>query len=173
MATPRDAILAQLIQEPNSAWWDRRATPETRETRDVILRTALADALRDVTRRYGPPNGGGWRWDRVQQANIFHLLRIPAFSALDLAVPGGRATLSPMSGDGTQGASWRMVVDLGPELVALGTYPGGQSGNPVSPRYLDRLGTWMAGRLDTLRTPRTPADLAADQISATLTLVPQ
>jgi acyl-homoserine lactone acylase PvdQ len=36
---------------------------------------------------------------------------------------------------------------------AWGTYPGGQSGNPASSRYLDRLSLWADGRLDTLFVP--------------------
>jgi penicillin amidase len=49
-------------------------------------------------------------------------------------------------------------------------YPGGQSGNPGSPRYLDRLAMWGNGTLDSVRAPRTPSDLAASDIRATLTL---
>ena len=42
--------------------------------------------------------------------------------------------------------SWRMVVELGPEVKAWGNYPGGQSGNPGSRFYDDRVGDWAAGR---------------------------
>src|SRR3990170_3896465 len=65
--------------------------------------------------------------------------------ALDLPMQGGPSTLNPSSGDGTHGASWRMVVELGPELRAWGTYPGGQSGNPLSRRYDDRIAKWVNG----------------------------
>ncbi len=47
-----------------------------------------------------------------------------------------------------------MVVELGAEVRAWGTYPGGQSGNPASPRYLDRMALWREGQLDTLFMPR-------------------
>ena len=46
-----------------------------------------------------------------------------------------------------------MVVELGDSVRAWGTYPGGQSGNPVSPRYKDRLPLWRQGELDTLFAP--------------------
>ena len=52
-----------------------------------------------------------------------------------------------------------MVVELGPELRAWGTYPGGQSGNPLDPGYKDRLPLWLEGRLDSLRVPRRPEEL--------------
>jgi penicillin amidase len=46
-----------------------------------------------------------------------------------------------------------MVVELGPRVRAWGVYPGGQSGNPASPRYMDRLPLWADGLLDTLFVP--------------------
>jgi penicillin amidase len=63
-----------------------------------------------------------------------------------------------MNGGG-QGASWRMVVELGSTVRAWGTYPGGQSGNPASVRYDDRLPLWLKGELAELRFPRRPEEL--------------
>ena len=120
----------------------------------------------------GDPDAGGWRCDCNRHANIYHLLHIPAFSALDLPVQGGPSTLSPSSGDGTHGASWRMVVEMAPEVRAWSIYPGGQSGNPMSSRYRDRIPRWVAGTLDTVRFPRTPGDLDASRVMSTLTLSP-
>ncbi|MBI2615553.1 MAG: penicillin acylase family protein, partial [Gemmatimonadetes bacterium] len=122
---------------------------------------------------YGEPaTPDAWRWDRAHRANIYHLLRIPSFSALRLPVNGGPSTISPSSGDGTEGASWRMVVEMGPEVRGLGVYPGGQSGNPASRRYRDRIPRWLNGDLDTLRFPRSSAELAPGRTTATLTLIP-
>jgi penicillin amidase len=168
---PSDVIAAELLADSTSAWWDDRRTAGATERRDDILRRSLAAALRAVTRAYGAPDAGGWRWSRVRHANIHHLLRLDAFSALDIPVQGGPGTLSPSSGSGTHGASWRMVVELGPELHAWGTYPGGQSGNPASRRYADRLPKWTAGELDSLRVPRRPEELGGRLVS-TLTLAP-
>jgi penicillin G amidase len=100
-----------------------------------------------------------------------HLLSLPGFSATGVAVQGGPGTLNP-AGPAGFGPSWRMVVELGPEVRAWGTYPGGQSGNPVSRRYLDRLGFWRDGLLDTLFMPRDTATLSGVQVRARLRLVP-
>ena len=54
-----------------------------------------------------------------------------------------------------------MVVELGDTVRAWGTYPGGQSGNPVSPRYKDRLELWRQGELDTLFAPRDTTSLTS------------
>ena len=164
--TPSSAILAQLMQTPDSPWWDDQSTPG-RETRDTILVASIAAAYRTVTQKYGPP-GPRWRWSGIRTATINHLLRIPALSRSKVPMQSGRGTLSPSDGDGSHGASWRFVVELGPEVRAWGTYPGGQSGNPVSDRYDDRLPKWASGTLDTLRFPRRAADIAAPRASLTL-----
>mgnify|MGYP001793666506 CR=1 FL=1 len=65
-----------------------------------------------------------------------------------------------------------MVVELGPELTAWATYPGGQSGNPLSARYRDRIPLWVNGQLEPVRLPRTHDALDITQRSAELTLRP-
>jgi penicillin amidase len=166
--TPNEVILGQLLQDPTSEWWDRHSTADRKETRDVLVRQSLIEAFALASRVHGPPDGDGWRWDHVQHANIYHLLRLPALSALGLSPPGSRGTISPISISGTNGSSWRMVIELGPDVRGWGTYPGGQSGNPVSDRYRDRLPKWTAGELDTLRAPHKPEELPA--ISSRLSL---
>jgi penicillin amidase len=168
--TPGSALTAALLADAGNAWWDDRRTGDVRETRDAILVRSLAAGYRRARETHGDPAAGGWRWDRVRHQNIHHLLRFPSLSALDLPVQGGPGLLNPSSGPGTHGASWRMVVQLGPEVHGWGIYPGGQSGNPVSPWYTDRLDTWLTGRLDSLPFPRTPADLAPEQQSGTTLL---
>ncbi len=167
--TPASAVLAQLMREPASVWWDDRATT-ARETRDSILVASVAAAYRRVSQRYGPP-GPRWRWSGIRTATIHHLLRIPALSRRRVPMQSGRGTLSPSDGDGAFGASWRFVVELGPEVRAWGTYPGGQSGNPVSARYDDRLPRWTDGTLDTLRFPHRAAEIVSPR--AILSLRPE
>ena len=162
---PGLAVTATLLRDSSSAWWDDHRTGQVVEDRDRLLARALSLALEETLRIRGDPDAGGWRWDRVRHANVYHLLRIPALSALGIPVQGGQSTLNPSSGRGDFGPSWRMVVELGPEPRAWGVYPGGQSGNPASQRYLDRLPRWRDGELDTLRFPRTALELAGHEIS--------
>jgi penicillin G amidase len=65
-----------------------------------------------------------------------------------------------------------MVVELGDRLTAMGTYPGGQSGNPASPLYVDRLRFWRDGELELLVHPAALDSLAPAQVTAALTLRP-
>ncbi|MEQ1692524.1 MAG: penicillin acylase family protein [Gemmatimonas sp.] len=168
---PSDMMIATLLSDSSSAWWDDLATPML-ERRDALLRDAMSTALDSVVARRGEPTDDRWRWDHVRFANIFHLLRLPAFSRREIPVQGGSATVWPSTGDGRHGPSWRMVVELSTPRRAWATYPGGQSGNPISMRYDDRLTSWRNGRLDTLRLPATSEQLSERQQRAQLVLTP-
>ena len=85
---------------------------------------------------------------QVKNAQILHLTKLPAFSELELALGGTKHSLNAMQQ--TFGPSWRMVVALGETPEAYGTYPGGQSGNPASPFYKNRIPTWAKGEYDKL-----------------------
>jgi penicillin amidase len=163
-------MIAILLRDPSSPWWDLRATRQLVERRDDILTSAMREGYRRVRERHGDPAAGGWRWDRVHHANIYHVLRLEPLSRLDVPVQGGPSTLSPSSGEGRYGASWRMVVELAPNVRAWTIYPGGQSGSAASSRYADRIAKWSAGELDEALVPRTEADIPADRVAARLTL---
>jgi penicillin amidase len=168
VATPSAAILLGLLRDSASAWWDDRRTTDVVEDRDAVLSAALEAAQDSLVRRYGTRSADGWRWGKVGATRIMHILGIPAFSEQKIAVQGGPGTLNPSSVGG-HGPSWRMVVELGDSVRAWGTYPGGQSGNPASPRYRDRIPLWREGRLDTLFAPH---DTTALRARSRLRLVP-
>jgi penicillin amidase len=159
---PSAAALLALLDDPRNAWWDIRSTRDRVEERDDVLCAALAAGYETTLQTYGPPASGGWQWSRVHRIDIWHLLHLPALSRKAVSVSGGPSTLSPSSvTGGSHGSSWRMVVELGPEVHAWGTYPGGQSGNPASPRYDDRLAQWTRGELAQLEFPRAASDVSA------------
>lgn len=166
-------MLLKLMQDPASQWWDDGRTRDVVETRDAIVAASLRAALVAALKTHGDPLGPGWLWSNVRHANIHHLTQIPALSALRVPVQGGPSTLSPSGGSGKEGASWRMVVELGPEVRAWTTYPGGQSGNPASPRYKDRLPMWQKGELAPVLFPKTRADIDPKRIVSILRLDPR
>jgi penicillin amidase len=170
--TPSSSVLASLLHQPENAWWDDRRTRDI-EGRDEILVSSLASALDKTREAHGDPDEGGWRWDTIRHANIYHVLGIAQLSALGLPLQGGNGNLNPSSGSGRHGASWRMVVDLGPEIQAWGIYPGGQSGNPASPHYADGIDKWVNGELDRLLFPRSPGEIAASRVQSYLELLPE
>ena len=131
-----------------------------------MLATALAEGYQAVVRAHGPPEFGGWRWSAVHRIDIWHLLRLPALSRLGIDVtaapPRSARRASP---SGSDASSWRMVVELGAQLRAWGTYPGRQRPTPASRRYDDRIDGWKNGELDELRFPRAP-DGGAGELTA-------
>ncbi len=172
VATPSSSVFLALMADSASPWWDRRSTRDVVEDRDALLAGALAASYDSLVARHGPPSRGGWAWGKVARARVNHLLGLEGFSAVGLAVQGGRGTLNPSVQNGGFGASWRMVVELGPTIRAMGTYPGGQSGNPASPRYADRLRLWKDGDLELLVFPSALDSLPASQVTSRLSLVP-
>ncbi len=173
VATPSSMMMTRLLADQRSVWWDVVATPSERETRNSVVLAALRDALLRARESYGN-NPGEWKWSQARTARVNHLLRLPGFGRESLAVSSGPGTLSPTDGGNvTHGASWRFVVELGAEVRAWGTYPGGQSGNPISSRYVDRLELWRTGQLAELRVPRAAAELSVERTSAVLTFRPE
>jgi len=170
-AAPSAAVLASLIRDSASIWWDDRRTP-ARETRDILLARSLRSGYLATLRQHGAPEAGGWKWEKIRLANIHHLLRLPSLSARRIPVQGGNGSLNPSSGSGTHGASWRMVVELGDSIAASAIYPGGQSGNPASRRYDDRIAKWARGELDPVLFPRTPDAIPAERVASALVLRP-
>ena len=169
---PSESRLLQLLPDSSNSWWDDRRTTNVREDRDRLIARALVAAYDTLVVDFGDPAVTPWTWGRVAPARPRHLLRLDGFSAAPTPIDGGRGTLNPSVGSrlANFGASWRMVVELDKQPRIMAVYPGGQSGNPASPRYLDRLAMWGTGSLDSVRTPRTPAELAASDVRATLTL---
>ncbi len=169
---PEESTLLELLNDPGSRWWDDRRTFEVVEGRDAVVAASLREGYRRALSRYGDPDGDGWRWGVARPARIDHLLRIPALGAAPVPVQGGPSTIAPNGGRGTHGPSWRMVVELGEEVRGWATYPGGQSGNPASPHYQDRIPQWSRGELDPVLFPRTPAELPPERVRSRLVFTP-
>lgn len=172
MVRPSESRLLQLVRDSASVWWDDRRTASVREDRDALLARALRAAYDTLRAEFGDPAQSPWTWGTVAPARPRHLLRLDGFAAPPTPIDGGRGTLNPSVGSAYAnfGASWRMVVELDGTPRIHAVYPGGQSGNPASPRYLDRLALWGNGALDSVRTPRTASELAASDVRAVLTL---
>jgi penicillin amidase len=129
----------------------------TTRTAGDVMRIAFRDAVSKLTKQLGSdPNK--WTWGRVHFRVIENLAQI---SGLDYGPRPERGDANtPLAAGGfpsTHGPSWRMVVDWGSKSFN-GIYPGGQSENPASGWYDDRVDAWFEGRYSPM--------LTADQASA-------
>ena len=145
-----DRTFELIHKEPDAKWFDRIDTPDTLETIDDIICGSFQSAVARLKTRFGELSVDTWAWYRVKQTRIMHL--VPSFTSFgrtDVINGGGHGIVNATSG--TNGPSWRMVVQLDADWPqAYGLYPGGQSGNPGSPYYDNMIDRWADGQLDTL-----------------------
>jgi len=132
---PEPWRLIDLLNDyPDDALFDDLRTSAVESAGDIV--TAAFHSARDTLQRRP------YTWSQYKQTTINHLGGIAAFS-VPVDVGGFREAPNAVS-EGA-GPSWRMIVELGEEVRALGVYPGGQSGNPGSPFYDQMLDAWTRG----------------------------
>jgi len=121
-----------------------------------VMRTAFASAISTLTKQLGPdPNK--WTWGRVHQRELENLAQISGLNYGPRPDRGDAYTpLAAPDFPSSHGPSWRMVVDWGARTFQ-GIYPGGQSENPSSQWYANRVDTWWNGKYAAMLT----ADAAA------------
>ena len=157
------------LQNPGPALGDDPAA------RTEILLASLRSALDEIAARLGT-DMTAWRW-----GDLHHAALIP--SAAALADPALRAKLShgptPLPGSAwtvwastyrmedfaaTQGASFRMVVDVGAWDNSVVINSPGQSGDPASPHYGDLFPLWAKGDYVPLLWSRAAIEAAAETV---------
>lgn len=139
----RDRFAEVIKADPNWSFIDNINT-EMVETRSDLATSSFKETVATLTEEYGE-FGDNWQWGVVINNNIYHLARIPGFGATHLFSSGSSEAINATNG--THGPSWRMVVELGPEVKGYGVYPGGQSGNPGSKAYDEFIEPWRTGEL--------------------------
>ncbi|QJD98463.1 penicillin acylase family protein [Mucilaginibacter robiniae] len=161
----RDRTLKLLVKEPTSKWFDNIKT-SNRETCADIVSYAFNKTVDELVHQYGKP-GPDWQWGKIHPTEINHMANLDGFGS-DTFAAGGTGTAINALTDG-HGPSWRMVVQLGPQVKGYGIFPGGESGNPGSFYYTDMLQTWKDGRLDELLFLQSASETSG-RIKFTLTL---
>ena len=139
-----------LASEENHPYIDIKGSSKKETLKDLILES-MKKTLDSLDGRQD------LRYGNSRNVQIRHLLRIPAFSVDSLPLGGHKHTLNAQQA--TFGPSWRMMVELSEKPNAFGTYPGGQSGNPASEYYSNRIETWASGSYDTLSLPLNESDV--------------
>lgn len=144
-------FVEMLQTDSSSLFFDHPNTPFRETAKDIVLESfkqtqAYFQKNPDKKVAYGISKGFA----------IKHLGQIDAFSRLDLKMGGHRTAPNAISK--TNGPSWRMIVELGDVVRALGVYPGGQSGNPGSPYYDNMVDTWASGNYYELLFLKKPDD---------------
>jgi penicillin amidase len=156
-----------LLTEPNSKWFDDINTPAKETCGDIVIRSFTA-AVDELLRKYGQP-GEKWQWGNVKDSHINHLANLPGFGTGHFSAGGTGAVINALKGG--NGPSWRMVVQMGPQVKGYGVFPGGESGNPGSYFYEDMFNTWKDGKLNELLFLDSESE-KSERIKSTLSLTP-
>lgn len=176
------AVVAGLLREPGSPWWDDQRTDDAVETRDDVLRQALLDARDEMTRRQAL-DPEDWTWGHLHRLD----LRSPTLGESGIGpvewlvnrggweVGGGASTVNATGWNAVEGyevdsaPSMRMVVSLADWDDSRWVSLTGVSGHPFSSHYTDQTDLWAAG--ETLSWPFT-RDAVDDAAEDVLTLEP-
>lgn len=143
----RDRFVEVIKDEPDLSFIDDITTEEV-ETRSERATTSFIETIAELTEEFGE-YGDSWKWGHVINNDIHHLAYLPGMGIQDVFSSGASDAINATNG--THGPSWRMVVEVGPEVRGYGVYPGGQSGNPGSKNYDEFIEPWRTGQLFELR----------------------
>jgi penicillin amidase len=154
-----------LLTDPNAKWFDNTTTPSKETCTDIVMQSFTA-AVNELFKKYGSP-GKKWEWGNVKDTHINHLANLPGFGTGQFFAGGTGSVINALRGG--NGPSWRMVVQMGPQVKGYGVFPGGESGNPGSYFYEDMFNTWRDGQLNELLFLQSPTE-KSNRIKSTLTL---
>ncbi len=132
------------------------------------VRESFGETFTHFTQNYGD-DPGQWQYGRHRDMRVGHIAMLDGFGR-DHVPAGGTPEAINATGT-THAPSWRMVVELGPEIRARGHYPGGQSGNPGHPGYDVSIDDWTDGTFYDLHFWKSIEE-NPEHTASTLTLVP-
>lgn len=174
-------MVRDLVEDPESAWWDDRDTDEV-ETRDEVLAAALADAHAEVVDRFGD-DAEDWRWGEMHTLTLTHATFGTSgigpveslFNRGPLETSGGTGIVNANGWNAAEGyevnwvPSMRYLVDASDMDAGRWVHLTGQSGRPFHGHYTDQAELWRDG--ETIPLPFDPASVE-DAAENTLTLTP-
>ncbi len=148
-------VMRNLAGQPDSFWWDDKATTDMVETRNDILVKAFTEAVAEIEQLQGK-NADKWNWGDLHtvtfQNQTFGISGIAPIEALFNRGPfrtsGGESIVNATGWDATEGyvvtwlPSMRMIVDLGDLRNSITVHTTGESGHAYHPHYIDMADLW-------------------------------
>ncbi|MDO6602067.1 penicillin acylase family protein [Arenibacter palladensis] len=143
-------LIAPMASKDDSVWWDDVNTPDSVETKNVMVNLSFRQAFQSLEEDLGrDPNK--WTWNKVHTLEHGHPIgQIKAlrsfFNVGPFPVSGTREVINNMyfkyddTGlyPATSGPSTRRVIDFSDIENSVSILPTGQSGNPFSEHYEDQ-----------------------------------
>lgn len=139
---PEKFVLLESIQrDSNFIFIDDVTTPNTETLREQVTLALKKASLRLAELE----KENKLAWGAYKNTTVYHLLKTNAmaFAREGLDIGGGAGIVNATTHD--HGPSWKMIIEMGNPITAVGVYPGGQSGNPGSKYYDTFVDTWSKG----------------------------
>ena len=161
-----------LLGREDSPFWDDIRTPQ-KEDKAVILARSLAAAISAGDSQLGGDHRA-WQWGKLhsyawKNANG-QTVRGPLAAGGDHTTLNTAAFAWGQDFTTTRAPSMRFIVDFGQAEPLMGQNGTGQSGNPVSPNYLNGVDAWLKGQY--IGLPMQPQNFDRVYGKTRLTLTP-
>ncbi|MEU5865693.1 penicillin acylase family protein [Nonomuraea sp. NPDC047529] len=175
-------VVANLLTAPEDPFWDDVTTKNLTETRDDMLRQAMASAYQELSELFGT-DVKSWKWGDLHQLELVNgtlgtsgLAPVEAlFNRGPFAVPGNKDAVNATGWNVQKGygvtavPSMRMVVDLSDLDKSRWINLTGASGHAFHDNYWDQAESWARGDLLPMYSKPESVKNAATH---TLTLTP-
>ncbi len=160
-----DVTVAQLLKDSATLSYYKQVNTGASFTRKQLISKSFQSAVDSLKQVKSP------EWGPQKGTTVRHLARLSPFSRGPLPTHGNRDILNATSR--SSGPSWRMVIQLGPQVKAWGIYPGGQSGHPGDPAYDPFIDDWVKGEYYPLHLMHAASDTSGLTEAITLNIQPQ
>ncbi len=150
-------IIAPVIKNENSVWWDNSKTPE-KETRKIVLGKSFKEVIAALEKQLGN-DVNSWKWNRVHTVEHQHSFGSvaalkPFFNVGPFAIDGSNEVINNTFFEFAEsgeykvkgGPSTRRVIDFSDIENSMSILPTGQSGNFLSKHYNDQAEMYNAGK---------------------------
>ena len=149
-------VVRNIAKDPNSQWWDDKATTDKVETRDDMIVRAFKDAVTELEKTLGK-DSSKWTWGDLHGASFNNgtlggetspgLIR-NLFNRGPFPVSGGGSIVNATNWKATQGygvtnlPSMRAIYDLSNLSNSVTVHTTGQSGHAYNNHYIDMADMW-------------------------------
>ncbi len=152
-------IVQNLMEQPNSPWWDDKTTTDTVETFDDIVRLAFADAVNEMEKRFGRDTDN-WSWGEMHTLTLTHptlgksgVAPIEAlFNRGPFRTSGGSSIVNATGWNArletpetyivASVPSERVIYDFSDFNNSVAIHTTGESGHAYHPHYVDMTPLW-------------------------------
>ncbi|AMT87639.1 MULTISPECIES: penicillin acylase family protein [Pseudomonas] len=161
-----------LLGREDSPFWDDLRTPQ-KEDKAVILARSLAAAITAGDSQLGGDHRA-WQWGKLHsyawKNSNGQTVRGPLAAGGDHTTLNNSAFAWGQDFATTRAPSMRFIVDFGQSEPLMAQNGTGQSGNPLSPNYLNGIDAWLKGQY--IGLPMQPQNFDRVYGKTRLTLTP-